>query len=144
MLWLDISMTIKIANFCAIAQIYYVYELTCSTLISPLYMNSMRHLISANLQSFMMTMGSLSEQPFVRMESKYVLQAHKTTRCAFSVCPSQANVTSQKHPRSNSCENIVCKLLWWYFHRRQYCCGLFIVCPPLFNLVYLVVVCSNS
>lgn len=68
-------------------------------------------------------MGSFSLLQFVRMESKYVLHADSTTRCAFSVCPSHANVTSQKQPRSRSCENIVCKLLWWYFHLKQYCCG---------------------
>lgn len=98
-----------------------VASLTCSTLISPLYMNSIKHLMSSNLQSFMITIVSLSLHPFVSIESKYVLHAHNTTRCAFNVRPSHANVTSQKHPRSSSCENIVCKLLWWYFHRRQYC-----------------------
>lgn len=98
-------------------------KLTCSTLISPLYMNSTKYLMSINLTSFSMMMGSFSLLQFVRMESKYVLHADNTTRCAFNVCPSQAKVTSQKQPLSRSCENIVWRLLWWYFHLKQYCCG---------------------
>lgn len=85
-------------------------------------MNSIKQRMSSNLQSFIITMGSLSVYRFVNMESKNVLHAHKTTRCARSVRPSHANVTSQNASRSNNCENMVCKLLWWYFHRRQYCC----------------------
>lgn len=97
--------------------------LTCSTLISPLYINSIRALTSENLQSLIMMMGSLSVETFVSKESKYVLHAQRTTRWHRIVWPSHASVTSQKQPRSSSCENIVCKLLWWYFHRKQYCCG---------------------
>ena len=45
------------------------------------------------------------------------------TLCALSVLPSQASVTSQYACLSSSCENIVWRLLWWYFHLRQYCWG---------------------
>lgn len=45
------------------------------------------------------------------------------TLCALSVLPSQASVISQYDCLSSRCENMVCKLLWWYFHLRQYCWG---------------------
>lgn len=112
-------------------------QLTCSTFISPLYINSTKYLMSMNFTSFRMMMGSFSLLQFVRMESKYVLHADNTTRCAFNVCPSHASVTSQKQPRSRSCENIVCRLLWWYFHLRQYCCGNILACGFLLYVLQL-------
>ena len=47
----------------------------------------------------------------------------KQTLCARRSFPSDARVTSQKLSLSSSCENMTCKLLWWYFQRRQYCWG---------------------
>lgn len=43
------------------------------------------------------------------------------TLWALSIFPSHARVTSQKLSLCNNCINMTWRLLWWYFHRRQYC-----------------------